>query len=190
MDGSELGTDAGDTTLLSSPPPQHSQEDVVVIDIIENVDSESHPFLSPPAATSRLDWTVARDESQQSSSLVRATDRIDPATEKQASKVDSGLWKNSSCAPRRESEATTLAAAGDVGSDVGLHAHAPQAADRTVHFRVGQERQPMVGRESELAAMSPVFGAMFCARWSEGGEEGIHVDIPDLGTKAFAVILR
>ena len=59
-----------------------------------------------------------------------------------------------------------------------------------VQFRVGQERKLMVGSVCELAVVSPVFEAMFCDRWRKSGDTVMEVDIPDVGTTVFAVILR
>ena len=44
----------------------------------------------------------------------------------------------------------------------------------------------MVGAVHELAVVSRVFEAMFCDRWQKGGDTVIEVDIPDVGTTAFA----
>ena len=69
--------------------------------------------------------------------------------------------------------------------------HSANREDRgpEVRFHVGQERQLMVGTAYQLAAVSPVFQAMLCDRWQKSGDT-LEVDIPDVGTKAFAVILR
>ena len=53
---------------------------------------------------------------------------------------------------------------------------------------MGQERKLMVGAVCELGVVSRVFETMFCDRWRK--DTVIEVDIPDVGTTAFAVILR
>lgn len=59
---------------------------------------------------------------------------------------------------------------------------------RKIQFHVGQDRQLMVGRDCDLAAISPMFAAMSSKKWRK--EENEPVMIPDVEPRAFGVILR
>ena len=167
MTDSVLAITTGDTSLFIN---QHSQDDVIIH--IENQD-ESLP-------TQQLQ-TV--DES--SPMIVDA----DFATDKRNPDSDSGsLFKSSR--PTRCDCATTPSPVADSSPTLDCSLSGTrEARDLEVQFHVGQERQLMVGRDYEVAAVSPVFQAMFCDRWQKSGDT-IEVDVPDVETKAFAVILR
>ena len=61
-----------------------------------------------------------------------------------------------------------------------------QAAEQKVRFLVGPERKLLVGKKSRMAAVSPVFEAMFRGPWME--EKAI--EIPDVQPDALKVLLR
>ncbi|KAL8623466.1 hypothetical protein ACOMHN_061979 [Nucella lapillus] len=56
-----------------------------------------------------------------------------------------------------------------------------------VEFRVGQDRQLMIGSRHELATISPVFRALFS---QSKKEKQTIVEIPEVPTQSFGVILR
>ncbi|XP_076458761.1 uncharacterized protein LOC143292405 [Babylonia areolata] len=58
--------------------------------------------------------------------------------------------------------------------------------DRTARFVVGQDRELLLGSRNNLAAVSPIFQAMFRTPWTEDKD----IEIPDVSPEAFRLILR
>ena len=67
--------------------------------------------------------------------------------------------------------------------------HALPVPGSHVIFYVGEGRQMMMGKDCELALVSPVFAALLSERW-KGGEDVAEIDISDVDPPAFGVILR
>ena len=167
MTESEPTTTAGETTFSLN---QQKQDDIII-------DIENQDKSLPTRQLQTVD---------ESSPMIA---NADSAADERNPDSDSGsLFKSSR--PTRCDCATTPSPVAD--SSLLLNCSLPgtrEARDLEVQFHVGQERQLMVGRDYEVAAVSPVFQAMFCDRWQKSGDT-LEVDIPDVGTKAFAVILR